>query len=144
MGSIDALPGFKREASRVSFLSSGEEYPWSMYLMLLIGWKWARECGWGKVRPLLCGGNPMGEKLLPKSLDDMEGEAGDSARMNNDGMLVVNDDMQPLHSFVGAARDGILKRSFCVLCHPLKPLRRWKGGDEECRRCGGKGVGECG
>ena len=87
----------------------------------------------------------MGEKLPPRSLDDMEGDVGfDSARMNNDGLLVVDDDMQPLYSFVGAARDGILKRSFCVLCRPLEPLRGWKGGDEEeHRRCGEKGVGEC-
>ena len=76
MESMNAPPGFEREALRVWLLSSGEEYPCSSYPKLLIGWDWAREWGREKVRPPLYGGEPMGEKLLLRSLDDVEGEVG--------------------------------------------------------------------
>ena len=81
MESMNAPPKFEREALRVWLLSSGEEYPCSSYPKLLIGWDWAREWGREKVRPPLYGGEPMGEKLLLRSLDDVEGEVGfDGAR----------------------------------------------------------------
>lgn len=75
-------PGlFEREALRVWLLSSGEEYPCSSYPKLLIGWDWAREWGREKVRPPVYGGEPTGEKLLLRSLDDVEGDVGfDGAR----------------------------------------------------------------
>ena len=81
MESMNAPPGFEREALRVWLLSSGEEYPCSSYPKLLIGWDWARECGREKVRPPLYGGEPTGEKPPLRSLDDVEGEVGfDGAR----------------------------------------------------------------
>ena len=80
MESMNALPGFEREALRVWLLSSGEEYPCSSYPKLLIGWDWAREWGREKVRPPLYGGEPMGEKLLLRLLDDVEGFEGARTR----------------------------------------------------------------
>ena len=76
MESMNALLGLEWEALRVWLWLSGKEYLCSLYPKLLIGWEWAREWGQEKVCPPLYGGKPMGEKLLLRSLDDVEGEVG--------------------------------------------------------------------
>ena len=59
---------------RVWVLLSGEEYPRLLYSELLISWDWARVCVQEKVHLMLYGGEPIGEKLLSRLLDDVEGE----------------------------------------------------------------------
>ena len=64
----------RRSLLRVWVLLSGEEYPRLSYSELLISWDWATVCVWEKVRPMLYGGEPIGEKLLSRLLNDVEGE----------------------------------------------------------------------